>query len=111
MIIRECGLSEPDQVKCQVHGQSTLILKNLTTDRNLFVTATKDYIAKTKGTRTFPWRVFVIAQNDVKLIENDLVFRLAEPNKIEDTEWIKPGQVAWDWWNANNIYGVDFVPE
>jgi alpha-glucosidase len=83
--------------------------EKLNTDRNLFVTSAKEYIAKTKGSRSFPWRVFVIAPNDIKLVENDLVFRLAEPNKIENTEWIKPGQVAWDWWNANNIYGVDFV--
>jgi alpha-glucosidase len=82
--------------------------EKLTRDRDLFVTATKDYIAKTKGTRSFPWRAFVIAQNDVKLIESDLVYKLAPPNKIEDTKWIKPGHVAWDWWNANNVYGVDF---
>jgi alpha-glucosidase len=82
--------------------------EKLTRDRDLFVTATKDYIAKTKGTRTFPWRAFVIAKNDVKLIESDLVYKLAPPNKIEDTKWIKPGHVAWDWWNANNVYGVDF---
>ncbi len=82
--------------------------EKLVDDRNLFVTNTKDYIAKTKGTRTFPWRVFVIAPNDVKLIESDLVYKLAPPNKIEDVKWIKPGHVAWDWWNANNIYGVDF---
>ena len=82
--------------------------EKLTRDRDLFITATKDYIAKTKGTRTFPWRAFVIAQNDVKLLESDLVYKLAPPNKIEDTKWIKPGHVAWDWWNANNVYGVDF---
>ncbi len=82
--------------------------EKLIKDRDLFVTATKDYIAMTKGTRFFPWRVFVIADTDGKLIESDLVFKLAEPNKIKDTGWIKPGQVAWDWWNANNIYGVDF---
>ncbi|HUX58514.1 MAG TPA: glycoside hydrolase family 97 protein [Bacteroidales bacterium] len=82
--------------------------EKLNQDRNLLVTSTRDYIAKTKGTRTFPWRVFVIASNDAKLLESDLVFKLAAPNKIEDTKWIKPGQVAWDWWNANNIYGVDF---
>jgi alpha-glucosidase len=82
--------------------------EKLTRDRDLFVTSTKDYIAKTKGTRTFPWRAFVIAQNDVKLIESDLVYKLAPPNKIEDTKWIRPGHVAWDWWNANNLYGVDF---
>jgi alpha-glucosidase len=83
-------------------------VEKLNEDRNLFVTGTKDYIAKTKGTRMFPWRAFVIAANDAMLIESDLVFKLAPPNKIEDTKWIKPGQVAWDWWNANNISGVDF---
>ncbi|MCX6330404.1 MAG: glycoside hydrolase family 97 protein [Bacteroidia bacterium] len=77
-------------------------------DRNLIVTKTKDYIASTKGTRTFPWRAFVIAGNDGQLIESDLIFKLAPPNKLTDTKWIKPGQVAWDWWNALNIYGVDF---
>jgi alpha-glucosidase len=82
--------------------------EKLTNDRDLIVTSTKDYIAKTKGTRTFPWRAFVIAPNDVKLIESDLVYKLAPQNKIEDTKWIKPGHVAWDWWNANNVYGVDF---
>ena len=82
--------------------------EKLVKDRDLYIASTKDYIAKTKGTRTFPWRVFVVAPNDVKLLESDLVYKLAAPNKIEDTKWIKPGQVAWDWWNANNIYGVDF---
>lgn len=77
-------------------------------DRNLVVTKTKDYIASTKGTRTFPWRAFVIAGNDGQLIESDLVFKLAPPNRLTDTKWIKPGHVAWDWWNALNIYGVDF---
>ena len=82
--------------------------EKLNGDRNLAVTSTKDYIAKTKGTRTFPWRAFVIAENDAQLVESDLVFKLAAPNRLTDTKWIKPGQVAWDWWNANNIYGVDF---
>jgi alpha-glucosidase len=82
--------------------------EKLVRDRDLHVETTKDYIAKTKGTRTFPWRAFVIAPKDVKLIESDLVFKLAQPNRIEDTKWIKPGHVAWDWWNANNLYGVDF---
>ena len=75
---------------------------------DLLITSTKDYIAKTNGARTFPWRVFVIAPSDIKLLESDMVYKLAPPNKIADTKWIKPGHVAWDWWNANNIYGVDF---
>jgi alpha-glucosidase len=83
-------------------------IEMLKEDRNLFVTKTKEYIAKTRGPRSFPWRVFVIAPTDAKLVESELVYKLAQPNKIEDTGWIKPGKVAWDWWNANNIYGVDF---
>ena len=82
--------------------------EKLSRDRDMIVTSTYDFIAKTNGTRTFPWRVFVIAPTDVKLIESDMVYKLAPPNKIANTKWIKPGHVAWDWWNANNIYGVDF---
>jgi alpha-glucosidase len=82
--------------------------EKLTSDRDMYVSTTKDYIAKTKGTRTFPWRAFVIAGNDKQLVESDMVFRLGSPSRVEDTKWIKPGQVAWDWWNASNIYGVDF---
>jgi alpha-glucosidase len=77
-------------------------------DRNLYITSTENYIAKTRGTRVFPWRVFIISKNDAGLVESDLVYRLAPPVQITDTKWIRPGQVAWDWWNANNVYGVDF---
>lgn len=69
---------------------------------------TFDYIAKTSGTRAFPWRIFAVAAEDKQLLNNEIVYKLATPSQIEDTSWIKPGQVAWDWWNANNIYGVDF---
>jgi len=82
--------------------------ESLKGDRNLFVTKTRDYIAQTKGTRSYPWRAFVVAGNDGQLIESDLVYKLGAPNALENTSWIKPGKVAWDWWNANNIYGVDF---
>lgn len=76
-------------------------------DRDVYVTERADYIAKTAGTRTFPWRVFEIAEQDAKLIENQLVYLLARPLQ-GDFSWVKPGKVAWDWWNANNITGVDF---
>jgi alpha-glucosidase len=66
------------------------------------------FIAKTSGTRAFPWRVFMISTNDAQLVENQMVFLLSRENKLTDTSWIKPGLVAWDWWNENNIYGVDF---
>jgi len=77
-------------------------------DRDLRVTKTADYIAATKGRRTFPWRIIGIAENDADVITNHLVYLLAKPSQVTDTSWIKPGKVAWDWYNANNIYGVNF---
>lgn len=67
-----------------------------------------DYLAKTRGKRTFPWRVLTIADQDKNLADNDIVYLLAEPSKLKDVSWIKPGKVAWDWWNNWNIWGVDF---
>jgi len=77
-------------------------------DRDVIITEAADYIAVTKGTRTYPWRIIGIAEKDADLINNQLVYLLAKPSQVQDTSWIKPGKVAWDWYNANNIYGVDF---
>lgn len=77
-------------------------------DRNLDILKEASYIAETKGDRAFPWRVFMISNNDAQLLENQMPFLLARPLELTDTDWIKPGLVAWDWWNDNNIYGVDF---
>lgn len=77
-------------------------------DRNQLITREADYIALTEGARTYPWRVFIVSQNDHGLIESSLAYQLAEPCALEKTAWIKPGKVAWDWYNANNIFGVDF---
>jgi alpha-glucosidase len=77
-------------------------------DRDVRVTETAGYIAKTNGTRTFPWRIIGIAERDADIITNQLVYLLAKPSQVQDTSWIKPGKVAWDWYNANNIFGVDF---
>jgi len=75
---------------------------------NYVVKSRADYIAKTKGTRTFPWRVVVISTEDKQLADNDMMQRLAEPSRLTDLSWIKPGKVAWDWWNDWNISHVDF---
>ncbi|GGW81015.1 glycoside hydrolase family 97 protein [Alteromonas halophila] len=77
-------------------------------DRNQPVTERADYIAETTGSRDFPWRILAVASSDSDLLTNQLSYQLAEPSKIADTSWIKPGKVAWDWYNANNIHGVDF---
>jgi alpha-glucosidase len=68
----------------------------------------ENYVAKTEGKRSFPWRCIVISENDKDLADSDLVYKLASPSRIKDVSWIKPGKVAWDWWNAWNIYGVPF---
>lgn len=66
------------------------------------------YIAKTSGTRSFPWRIFIIAETDADLIENTLVYQLAKPNQLEDISWIRPGVVTFDWWGRRSIFGTDF---
>ena len=77
-------------------------------DREIQNMQEADYIAKTSGTRNFPWRVFMISTEDARLVENQMVYLLSRENTLTETSWIKPGLVAWDWWNDNNIYGVDF---
>ncbi|MCP4976103.1 MAG: glycoside hydrolase family 97 protein [Maribacter sp.] len=77
-------------------------------DRNQIITEEADYIAKVNGKRSYPWRVFIISDDDRTFVESNLVTQLSKPSKIANTDWIKPGQVAWDWYNANNVYGVDF---
>ncbi len=77
-------------------------------DRGIKNVQEADYIAKTQGTRSFPWRVFMISTEDARLVENQMVFLLSRESKLTETDWIKPGLVAWDWWNDTNLYGVDF---
>ncbi len=77
-------------------------------DRDFRIVEAADYIAATSGTRTYPWRLVGIAERDADLITNQLVWLLAKPSQLQDTSWIKPGKVAWDWWNYNNLYDVDF---
>lgn len=76
--------------------------------RNLIPTKRADYIAKTNGSRNFPWRAIVISQQDKELLNNDMVQKLASPSRLADVSWIQPGAVAWDWWNNWNITHVDF---
>ena len=82
--------------------------ESLTRDRDYRVVESADYIAVTAGARTFPWRVIGIADRDGDLLTNQIIYLLEKPSQVQDTSWIKPGKVAWDWWNFNNVYGVDF---
>ena len=75
-------------------------------DRRQRILKEADYIAKTDGTRTFPWRYMLITQEDGRLAENTMPMRLAQKCQIEDTDWIKPGQTCWDWLN-----GIPYGPD
>ncbi|MBG6133577.1 alpha-glucosidase [Aquimarina sp. EL_43] len=92
----------------QVALEEKIDSKRWKDDRSIRVTKTADYIAKTKGERTFPWRIIGISKKDADLITNQLTYQLAKPSESIDFSWIKPGKVIWDWWNYNNIYDVDF---
>ncbi len=73
----------------------------------LLVKSREDYIAKVEGARSFPWRAVIIG-NDVELASSDMTYLLADESRIADTSWIRPGKVAWEWWNHWNVTGVDF---
>ena len=88
----------PDEVKQGGHN-------NL----QMEVQTRKPYIAECEGETSFPWRIVAVSENDVQMADNDMVYRLATPaDPAADWSWVKPGKVAWEWWNAWNLRGVDF---
>ncbi|HKZ67170.1 MAG TPA: glycoside hydrolase family 97 protein, partial [Chitinophagaceae bacterium] len=72
------------------------------------VTKRAGYIAKTNGTRHFPWRVLLIAATDKELPANDMVYRLASPSRVKDMSWIKPGKGTDEWIIGINLFNVPF---
>lgn len=68
----------------------------------------ENFIARISGKRSLPWRVIIAADRDADLLNNELVYLLADPCEIEDTSWIKPGASAWEWWHKAMLDGVDF---
>ena len=69
----------------------------------------EDYIASCAAGESFPWRIIMVTTNDADLAVNDMVWKLGTPaDTSQDFSWVRPGKVAWDWWNAWNLYGVDF---
>lgn len=67
-----------------------------------------DYLAVTEGTRSYPWRLMVISDDDRTFADNDLVYQLSAPCEIKETSWIKPGKVAWEWWHDYAVEGQPF---
>lgn len=65
-----------------------------------------DYLSKTEGSRSFPWRVIIVTDRDKDLLNNHLITKLARPSEIMDTSWIKPGKAAWEWWHDAMLPGA-----
>ena len=74
----------------------------------MLVLEREQFIAKVKGERSFPWRIAMISRSDADMANNNLSYLLGAPCRLDDISWIRPGKVAWDWWNNWNIGGVDF---
>lgn len=72
------------------------------------VLSRKDHIAGFDGATEFPWRVIAVSSSDRQLADSDIVWKLATPASDTDWSWVKPGKVAWEWWNAWNLKDVDF---
>ena len=75
----------------------------------MVVRSREDYIAKYDGATSFPWRIVAVSAEDKDLLANRLAYRLATPAaEGSDYSWVRPGKVAWEWWNDWNLTGVDF---
>lgn len=73
----------------------------------LLVREREDYIAEMDRSKVFPWRIMMVG-TDTEIAMNNMSYLLAEPSRVDDISWIRPGKVAWEWWNCFNISGVDF---
>lgn len=105
------GMFLEKQGKYELKGKFAAVCleEYTTTDRQIFPTKRANYIAETSGSRDYPWRAMIVTDNDGNLLTNQLIYKLApEPEISDDFSWVKPGKIAWDWWNALAIYGVDF---
>ena len=71
------------------------------------VQRTRNYIAKTEGKRNYPWRVFILTDDDKTLLTNEIIYKLSEPQRIENTSWIKPGKAVWEWWHDAMLPGAN----
>lgn len=96
-----------DSTKLTANFPNVILSYDMRTDRDVTITSKADYIAKTSGKRTYPWRVFNIG-DDRSIIENNLGWMLSSSEYSDDNDWLKPGKISWEWWAMLNVYGVDF---
>lgn len=68
-----------------------------------FITVVKErenYLARTAGNHAFPWRIVLVAKEDKELLANEMIYLLAKPCQLTDTDWIRPGKAVWEWWHC-----------
>lgn len=75
-------------------------------DRSVKIVEEADYLTRTAGTRSFPWRYMAIG-TPADIAEQTLTAQLSAPLELDDTSWIVPGKAAWEWWNGASVYGPD----
>lgn len=75
---------------------------------NLIPTERANYTARLESQQALPWRIVLVTDKDAQLLTTDIGQLLAPACRLKDTSWIKPGKVAWDWWNNWNLTGVPF---
>ena len=93
------GVFAPYPKHCEQGGHNRLQME---------VTSREDYIAKCSAKADFPWRILIVSEQDKELLNSDIVYKLADASKIEDSSCVKPGKVAWEWWNNWGLYNVGF---
>ena len=108
--IPACFFREPDQMFCKGSFAAYPLEEKIAEGDypEMVVSKRAEYLAKTKGTRNFPWRVMLIARQDKDLPANDLVYRLASPTTIKETDWIHPGKCTDEWIIDINLFNVPF---
>ncbi len=52
-----------------------------------------------------PWRVIALGSSCGEILESSLITHVAEPCKLQDLSWIKPGKSSWSWWSDNGSPG------
>jgi alpha-glucosidase len=105
---REPGDSDAPALRARFAGHPAREAVYGTEFKQRMVTAREPWIARTAGTRTFPWRAVLLAPDEARMVENDLVYRLARPQQIADASWVRPGKSTEEWITSRLLHGVPF---
>ncbi|MCD8291143.1 MAG: glycoside hydrolase family 97 protein [Prevotella sp.] len=72
------------------------------------VTERTNYMASVAGNHAFPWRIVIVVKEDKDLLTNEMIYLLAKPQQISDTDWIRPGKATWEWWHCAILENAPF---